>query len=475
MADDIPVIMTKQGALPTPPTTLLAKLLALVSASNPGYTANLPGSLVEDISSTDVGALTIQDSARVDAINSLTPFGANLFVLNLLGSIYGVQQGVDTNTSVFEVFSGTVGFEIPRGFAVSDGQHQFIIQDGGIIGSGGSSAPLFAVASDPGAFPVPAHTVVNLITSVPAGITLSVDNPLAGTPAVTTQSEADYRAQVLQAGLAASQGMPRYLKTLLQNVPGVQARLVSVRKPVNVDGWQIIVGGTADPYQVAQAIFEGLFDITDLIGSSIVATAITNANPMQITTDLNHGFASGNLASLAGASPGAFDFTGQVVTVIDEKTFTVPIDSTGFGAYAADSGVVTPNARNQIISIFDYPDTYAVPFVVPPQQTVVVDVTWNTTAPNVVADQAIAAAGSQALSTYINSIAVGQPINVFEMTTVFQAAIADILAPVLLTRLVFAVEINGVPTSPDAGTGIIEGDPESYFFTDPTQIVILRG
>ena len=56
---DIPVVVTAAGAQPTPPATLLADLIAQVSATNPGYTANLPGSLIENISSTDVGALVM--------------------------------------------------------------------------------------------------------------------------------------------------------------------------------------------------------------------------------------------------------------------------------------------------------------------------------------------------------------------------------------------------------------------------------
>jgi hypothetical protein len=52
-----------------------------VAAEVPDYTANLPGSLIEDISSTDVQALATIDQARVDAINSFSPYGANAFAL----------------------------------------------------------------------------------------------------------------------------------------------------------------------------------------------------------------------------------------------------------------------------------------------------------------------------------------------------------------------------------------------------------
>src|SRR3974390_1288942 len=149
MAITIPTVMTKDGLAPIPPLTLLSTLLAAVASVRPGYTA-LPASLIEDVSSTDVGALTGMDQMRVDLINSLTPFGANEFILNQLGAgVYGVFRGGPTNTSVFFVFSGTVGFVISRGFTVSDGNHQYTVQDGGIIGSGGSSPPLFAVATQP--------------------------------------------------------------------------------------------------------------------------------------------------------------------------------------------------------------------------------------------------------------------------------------------------------------------------------------
>src|ERR1700744_573569 len=117
----IPLVMTAQGPVPTPPSVLLQALLSAVAATNPGYTASLPGSLIEDISSTDVGALATIDQARVDAVNDVTPFGANAFVLTQLGQQFGVPQGQAANGSVLVIFSGTPGYVIPAGFVVSDG------------------------------------------------------------------------------------------------------------------------------------------------------------------------------------------------------------------------------------------------------------------------------------------------------------------------------------------------------------------
>ena len=87
---NIPLVMTSEGPVPTPPATLRAQLVDSVASTNPDYTANLPGSLIEDIASTDVGALVTMDQARVDAINSVTPYGANAFVLGQLGAQFGI-------------------------------------------------------------------------------------------------------------------------------------------------------------------------------------------------------------------------------------------------------------------------------------------------------------------------------------------------------------------------------------------------
>src|ERR1700674_533011 len=90
---NFPVVIGPQGLQPQQPADLLAQLLAAVAATNPGYTANLPGSLVEDISSTDVAAIALIDQAKVELVNSLTPLAANNFLLTQLGQIYGPTLG----------------------------------------------------------------------------------------------------------------------------------------------------------------------------------------------------------------------------------------------------------------------------------------------------------------------------------------------------------------------------------------------
>jgi len=459
------------GLQPTAPTDLLAQLTALVATSNPGYTNNLPGSLIEDISSTDVGALTLIDAARVDLVNSISPTTANSFILNQLGQVYGVQQGIGSNTSVYVTFSGSPGYVINKGFVVGDGVHQYIVQDGGAVAASGQSSALYCVATVAGSWAVPVGTVTQLVTSVPSGFTLTVTNLVAGLPGASAQPLENYRAQVIQAGLATAQGVPNLLKTQLLEVSGVQSNLISVRNPAS-NQWEIIVGG-GDPYQIAQAIYMSIPNISTIVGSTLSVAGFTGANPGVVTTNLNHGYSTGQIITIAGVTPSAFNGT-YTITVLSQTTFSVGVNTTGFGTYTS-GGVITPNLRNITVSIVDYPDTYSITFVNPPVQTVSMTLTWNTISTNIVSPTAVAQLGQPAIATYINSIAVGQPINTFEVQDAFQNAIEGILDISLLSKMNLVVNINGIATAPATGTLLIYGDPESYFSTNNALITIVQG
>lgn len=399
-----PTILGAEGAVPTPPATLRAAVVDSVSATNPGYTANLPASMIEDMVSTEVGSLVVIDAAKVDLINSLTPFGANEFLLIQLGNQAGIPKGGPSNTSVLVTFSdGTPGYGIAKGFVVSDGTHQYALSTGGVIKSDGTSSPLLAVATAEGAWSVPEGTVTILGTSVPSPYALSVTNSVDGVPGDPDgESWAGYRSRVLTGGLAVAQGMPTLLRTLLGNVDGVQARLVSIRGGSTSGTWEVLVGG-GDPYEVAFAIFSALFDVTTIVGSS--------ENP----------------------------------------------------------------DRNVTVSVVDFPDSYSITFVVPDEQAVTMSILWGSTSTNIVNPVAVAQAASAALADYVNGIYVGQPMNLFEMQATFQEAVADLVPTPLLTRMVFAVSIDGTPISPAAGTGIIAGDPEGYFTSSAAAITVTQG
>ena len=559
MSFDLPVVITKAGLQPLSPAEVQAQLVAAVTVTNPGYTYNLPGILIEDVLSTDVAAILELDSARVDTVNSLTPYGANDFLLNQIGQMLGIESGTASNTSVFVQFSSnnSPGFVIGKGFIVSDGNYQYVIQDGGIIRTDGTSPLLFAVASQTGSWAVPPGTVTRLVTSVPGTVNLTVINPTSGLPGESDETSADYRARVLTGNLAASQGMARYLKTLVENVSGVQSRLVSVQMQ-SPNGWKVIVGG-GDPYEVAYAIYYALFDISTLVGSSMLIEEIVMAGSFcVVTTLLNHGYSNGQAIEITQAVPSAYNGSSYgVIAVLDEKNFllgtffdandlaaqswsggvvsfttTTPhgvtpdstfsisgsspsgyngtfqaiagttgtllmaalvsdpgssvtlgqldagianFNSLALPPYVGD-GIITPNFRNITATIIDYPDSYPVTFVNPPQQTVTVVATWNTNSPNFVSPAAVAQLAVPAIVTYINSIVVGQPINLLQLEDAFEDAVAALLPANFISKLNFAIAINGVPTSPDSGTPkLIEGDPESYFFSTSADVTVIQG
>ena len=462
--------ITTAGAIPALPTDLLNAEIAAATLLAPGLTANLPGSLVEDMASTAAGAVVIQDQAFVDLVNSISPATANPSILYQLGQVYGVQQGQGSNTSVYVVFTGLAGFVIPIGFTVSDGTYQYTIQDGGIIATSGQSSPLYCLATVAGSWAIPAGTVTQIITSVPSGFTLTCTNPSAGLPGLTAQTVASYQAQVMQAGMVTCQGVPTFIKAQLQQVTGVQPNLISVRL-IATNQWEIICGG-GDPYQVANAIFNSVPDISNLVGSTLSVTNITTANPGVVTTDLNHGYATGQVVTLAGVNPTWFN-GNYTITVIDEKSFSLGV--TTVGQSYVSGGVVTPNLRNVTVSIDDYPDIYSITFVNPPAQTTAISITWNTISTNLINPIAVATLAAPAIANYINSIPVGQPINTFELQEAFQMAVVGILPVAQISKINFVVAINGIDTAPTTGTLLIYGDPESYFATNAGLVTVVQG
>lgn len=537
--------ITTAGAIPATPQELRDAEVAAAEALSPGLTANLPGSLIEDIASTAAGALVIQDLAYVDLVNSISPYTANPFVLSQLGTVYGVQQGLGSNASVYVTFYGDAGYVIPVGFTVSDGNYQYVVQEGGVIQTDGQSAALYCVSTYEGTWAIPVGTVTQIITSVATGFTLTCFNLTAGVPGTGAQSTPDYQAQVIQAGLSVAQGMPSFLKTTLQKISGVQKRLISVRSPA-INTWQVICGG-GDPYAVANGIFQGLFDISNLVGSTLNVVNITQAQPPVVSTDLNHGYSVGQIIQITGATgmtqingnnyevasvPTPTTFTlnvkissitwaADVVTVVTEvphglttsgttviyncypfeyngtvsytrvntTTFTYPLildpgtastlgttqlRTTGFGAYTGN-GVLSPNLRNVEVNISDYPDSYTIPFINPPLQTVGISMLWNTNSLNYVSPTAVAQLAIPALNDYINSIYVGEPINIFELERTFENSISSILDSNLISRMVFTITINGIIVSPVSGTGVIYGDPESYFQSSTSLITVEQG
>jgi hypothetical protein len=482
MADpqiSVNLVVTAQGAQPTSPVNLWANLITLVAQINSGYSI-LPGGLIEDLASTGTYALALIDSACVELINSLSPYTANPWLLVQLGNIYGVQQGTDTNGNVYVVFeSNTPGFQMGPGWLVSDGNNQYQVVDGTVINSDGSSDATYCLALQSGIFPIPANSVNQTVTQPPAGsgITVTVNNPTAGTPSGGAQTEYQYRSQVLAAGLVSGQGNASMAKTLLANVPGVQPRTLSVQLFSGV-GWQVIVGG-GDPYAIANAIEQAGLDLSTLVGSETIITAATKANPAVLTTNIAHDFTNGETGVVISGATGMTALNGTwTVTVISAFTFSIALDTTSAPTYTG-GGTVTPNsgaARTVTVDLNSYPDTYAVPFVVPPAQVVEIALTYNTVSPNIVAESAVQQLGAPPIANYLNSLPTSAPINTNAMGAVFTAAILPLLNGNigLLSELSWTVSISGFDVSPVSDTFLIYGDKQGFFTCSAGAVTITQ-
>ncbi|MCA1920980.1 baseplate J/gp47 family protein [Buttiauxella noackiae] len=399
---DLPVIVTQAGAQPTPPKTLLSNLITNVSAIVPGYTANLPAGLITDLASTATGALALIDSAMVDTINAVSPYGANEPMLMQLGNTYGVTQGVGYNTSVNVVFMGNAGFVIPKGFTVSDGNYQYAVQNNTVVPAGGQTDPVYCLATTSGTWAVPEGTVTQIITSVPGTIRLTCTNITAGLPGTDKQPLSSYRAQVMQAGMVTVQGVPTFLRTLLQKVPGVQSNLISYRN-VSTGVWALVVGG-GDPYQIGLAVYNAIPDISVLTG-----------------------------------------------------------DVTESGGHKPDSITTT---------ITDYPDSYEVPIVRPTSQMATVILTWNTMVADQLDPDSVYAATSTAIVDFINGIAIGEPVNTYQLETLFLTALTPLINPAQVSLIEINIGINGTIVPPKADTGLVYGGEYSYFTTDQSHITV---
>ena len=266
--------MTSAGPQPTPPATLRAAVEQSVAAVVPDYTANLPGTLIEDVLSTQMGALTTMDQARVDAIDSVSPAQASPTIIQAQGAMFGIPQGVGSNPSVQVQFSGLAGAVIPAGVLVSDGTNQYAIQTAAVINSQGVSAPVLAVATQFGSWAIPANSVTTIVTSLPSSFNATVTNPASGTPGTQAQTVEAYRATIFGAFNQVAQGVASYITQQLNLVPGVNPLLTSVQQVTN--GWKVLCAG-GDPVAMAGAIYLSVLALNTIVGSSDSAINVTES------------------------------------------------------------------------------------------------------------------------------------------------------------------------------------------------------
>lgn len=432
---DLNVIYDSSGPVPQTAQDLRDLLVSVATQLAPGLTTELPGSLIEDMASTAAGAVLVADQARVDLINSVGPLTANLELLTLLSQQYGVPfQKTAGSTTAPVVFTGPPGFLIPKGFIVSDGTHQYAMNDPVIIRANGTSASSTATGTTTGTWSAPPNTITTIITSIPNTVTLTVTNPVAATPAGQAETNAQFRARVWDAGMATVQGYGAFIRTALSRVENIDARQVSVIQ--NGDKWVVLCGG-GDVYDMAAAVLVSAGDITRISASSLNVTGITNANPAVVSTDITHGYATGQTVLINGVT-GMTGINGVsfTATVIDAHTFSINYNSTSSGTWTG-GGVVTPNLRNSIIAISDYPDAYQVSIVQPFQQLTTIEYQWATRNTNYLNNETILSLIQDNVDSYVNGIYAGQPLNIGKLKDVFYQSVNDTIDMTLIPLSTF--------------------------------------
>lgn len=470
---DLNVIYDISGPVPQTAQDLRDDLVAIATSLSPGLTAELPGSLIEDMASTGAGALLVSDQARVDLINSVGPLTANKEMLTLLSQQYGIPfQKTAGSTTVPVSFTGPAGFLIPRGFIVSDGTHQYSLNEPVVIRSNGTSAVSTATGVTTGAWSAPPGTVTTIVTSTPSTVSLTVNNPVAATPAGKAETDAQFRVRVWDAGMATVQGYGAFIRTALSRVENIDARQVSVIQ--DGDKWVVLCGG-GDVYDMAAAVLVSAGDITRIAPSKLNVTGITNASPAVVSTDLTHGFTAGQAVVINGVT-GMSGINGVsfTATPIDSRSFSINYNSTSSGAWTG-GGLVTPNLRNSTVAISDYPDSYQVNIVQPFQQLTTIEYLWATLGTNYLNNETILSLIQENVLSYVNNIYAGQPLNVGKLKDVFYQSVNGTIDMTLITTLNVNVTVNGVLTPVDSGTDIISGDRFSYWYIESTGISVNEG
>lgn len=474
LEDQYPGLLTtlqNSGVQPTAPQVLRDQLVQLATQLSPGVTTNLPGSLVEDMASTAIGALAQIDQAKVDYINSVSPLNATPSLLDEFGEVYGVKRGAGANPSAYVTFTGTPGLYLASGFQVSDGIYTYETQENYTIPANGTLPNIYVLSTTSGTTIIPENSITTIVTGLAAGISLTVTNPQKGTPGIGPETDNSYRARILQTGMRTTQGTPGFIRSRLLAVPNVIPRSIGVSIKQGA-GYGVIVDG-GDPNQIAGAIYESVFDLPNLQSSTNAISAATQSNPCEITTSMTHGLTNGQQVTISGET-GMTAINGTFpVSVIDALRFSIPTD-TSQGPLYTGHGILETNPRNHSATVTDGSDTYTINFIRPFQQKVKLIVHWQASNGGIVDDSTATQACAPGLSNYINGLTVGAFLSTLQMGTIVEALLLQVLPGSTITGLSFEVFLDGILSAPPTGSVIITGDPQSYFVTSPDQITLKR-
>lgn len=224
--------------------------------------SNLPSSIQNNL--IDESAIIVNEfeDMIVNLMNGISPAYANDFIIEQLGSAFGIKRKNKAKQNVMLEFEGLAGVIIPAGTQVgsADGQYTFSTITQGIIKADGK-AIINAEAEDYYDKIIDANTLNVMITNI-LNVN-SVNNLNASSEPILEENFSDYRTRVQNRMKANRNGTAATLYDNLLNVKGVSSRLITYRLDSKlIDGARLytmeVVCGGGDDYEVAEAIFNSL-------------------------------------------------------------------------------------------------------------------------------------------------------------------------------------------------------------------------
>jgi hypothetical protein len=99
-------------------------------------------------------------------------------------------------------------------------------------------------------------------------------------------------------------------------------------------------------------------------------------------------------------------------------------------------------------------------------------VTWQSISPNYVANATIAGLAQPSIASYINSIAVGQPMNILQISDAFTSVLPTSIPESSISLLAFQIYVDGILSVPSGN--LIYADPESSFTISNANINVVN-
>lgn len=444
------------GLVPTDLATIRESILANATTYSPKAAFNSPGSPDENILSVASVAVAMIQRSIIDSVFSINPLASNPLFLDSFAKIYGVARGDVSNGSATIIVTAPVGLIIPQYSIFQDvNGNTYRNYDAGTCGSDGT-CQLVVYASNFIDSPILAHTI-NIVVTNFLGKSVTCDNPENGNQGVQAQTDAEFRRDILDAGLVLCKSTPAFVKTMVGKIAGVVKRTINLGE---VNGKYVITASGGDPIQVAGAIFLSMFDFFFLsaIRNDITYISADGTNAL-IAFKYIPGLAVGDTFQISNA-PAPFDgendtWTGTVAGYYDPHTIIVNITlPQGFnysgGAY------LTNDSRNMQETVYDGIDPYVIRWVSPIAIVIDVQVDYVVLGNDIIDNATIQANGEATLTSYLNSLSPNSPINLTYLENLFSSNAYAVIPPESLGDIKVSVSTNGVPIQEQNGAILLD-------------------